>query len=126
MALQPLGPSCTRELSQQARRLASTASAWRVPIVRARRARAQESLAEGCTKVDEIVESFGDVGLQDRSMVWNTDLVEVRARAGTALMYRQGPGSRGWAQQAWQHLHTGGERGSPEPARLLWSAYPRE
>ncbi len=42
-------------------------------------AAAQESLQEGCQKVDEIVESFGDVGLKDRSMVWNTDLVEVRA-----------------------------------------------
>ena len=38
----------------------------------------QETLEEGCKKIDEIVESFGDVGLRDRSMVWNTDLVEVR------------------------------------------------
>lgn len=48
--------------------------------MRAAGAAAQESLQEGCQKVDEIVESFGDVGLKDRSMVWNTDLVEVRAR----------------------------------------------
>ncbi len=39
----------------------------------------QETLEEGCKKIDDIVESFGDVGLKDRSMVWNTDLVEVRA-----------------------------------------------
>ena len=39
---------------------------------------AQESLQDGCKKVDEIVESFQDVGLKDRSMIWNTDLVEVR------------------------------------------------
>lgn len=39
-------------------------------------------MKEGCKKVDEIVESFNDVGLKDRSMVWNTDLVEVRAEAG--------------------------------------------
>ena len=32
--------------------------------------------------MDEIVESFNDVGLKDRSMVWNTDLVEVHAEAG--------------------------------------------
>ena len=50
---------------------------------------AQESLKEGCTKVDEIVESFSDVGLKDRSMVWNTDLVEVCAEAG-------GPGNLAW------------------------------
>lgn len=29
--------------------------------------------------MDDIVESLNDVGLKDRSMVWNTDLVEVRA-----------------------------------------------
>ncbi|CAL5228603.1 g11764 [Coccomyxa viridis] len=38
--------------------------------------RTQETLEEGCKKIDDIVESFGDVGLKDRSMVWNTDLVE--------------------------------------------------
>ena len=27
------------------------------------------------------METFNDVGLKDRSMVWNTDLVEVRAEA---------------------------------------------
>jgi len=39
----------------------------------------QETLEEGCKKIDDIVESFDDVGLRDRSMVWNTDLVEVEA-----------------------------------------------
>ena len=29
--------------------------------------------------MDDIVESLNDVGLKDRSMVWNTDLVEVSA-----------------------------------------------
>ncbi|CAL8471082.1 g10624 [Coccomyxa elongata] len=38
--------------------------------------RTQETLEEGCKKVDDIVESLNDVGLKDRSMVWNTDLVE--------------------------------------------------
>jgi succinate dehydrogenase/fumarate reductase flavoprotein subunit len=38
----------------------------------------QETLAEGAQKVDAIVESLNDVGLKDRSMIWNTDLVEVR------------------------------------------------
>lgn len=37
---------------------------------------AQETLAEGCTKIDGIVGQFSDIGLADRSMVWNTDLVE--------------------------------------------------
>ncbi len=43
----------------------------------------QESLKDGCKKVDDIVESFQDVGLKDRSMIWNTDLVEVRTLART-------------------------------------------
>ena len=44
------------------------------------RASVQETLEEGCKKIDDIVESFDDVGLRDRSMVWNTDLVEVMSQ----------------------------------------------
>ena len=44
------------------------------------RALVQETLEEGCKKIDDIVESFDDVGLRDRSMVWNTDLVEVMSQ----------------------------------------------
>ena len=36
----------------------------------------QETLEEGCKKIDDIVDSFNDIGLKDRSMVWNTDLME--------------------------------------------------
>jgi succinate dehydrogenase (ubiquinone) flavoprotein subunit len=38
--------------------------------------RTQETLAEGVEKVDAVVDSFADVGVSDRSMIWNTDLVE--------------------------------------------------
>eukprot|EP00877_Chromochloris_zofingiensis_P000341 jgi/Chrzof1/10307/Cz04g36210.t1 len=38
--------------------------------------RTQETLAEGCELIDEAVESFKDVKVADRGMVWNTDLVE--------------------------------------------------
>jgi succinate dehydrogenase (ubiquinone) flavoprotein subunit len=38
--------------------------------------RVQDKLAEGCVKVDEVCKSMADVGITDRSMVWNTDLVE--------------------------------------------------
>lgn len=38
--------------------------------------RTQETLAEGCKLIDECVESFQDVKVTDRSMVWNTDLME--------------------------------------------------
>jgi succinate dehydrogenase / fumarate reductase, flavoprotein subunit len=33
-------------------------------------------LAEGVTHMDEVYRSFGDVGITDRSLIWNTDLVE--------------------------------------------------
>ena len=38
--------------------------------------RTQETLAEGVEKVREIRESFADVKVSDRSLVWNSDLVE--------------------------------------------------
>ncbi len=38
--------------------------------------RTGESLDEGVSKMQEVWESFGDVAVSDRSMVWNTDLVE--------------------------------------------------
>jgi succinate dehydrogenase / fumarate reductase, flavoprotein subunit len=38
--------------------------------------RTGESLQEGCQKVSEIYRSFDDVRVADRSMIWNSDLVE--------------------------------------------------
>ncbi|KAA8495070.1 Succinate dehydrogenase ubiquinone flavoprotein subunit 1, mitochondrial [Porphyridium purpureum] len=38
--------------------------------------RTQDSLADGCTKIDEVYQQLGDVGVEDRSLVWNTDLIE--------------------------------------------------
>ncbi|KAJ1450477.1 FAD binding domain-containing protein [Pelagophyceae sp. CCMP2097] len=38
--------------------------------------RSQESLAEGVEKIDAVVGSFSDVGIRDRSLIWNTDLIE--------------------------------------------------
>ncbi|HWS26971.1 MAG TPA: succinate dehydrogenase flavoprotein subunit [Xanthomonadales bacterium] len=38
--------------------------------------RTGESLQEGCRKVSEITRSFDDVRVSDRSLVWNSDLVE--------------------------------------------------
>ena len=36
----------------------------------------QETLEAGCQKIDDIVASQSELGLTDRSMVWNTDLME--------------------------------------------------
>jgi succinate dehydrogenase / fumarate reductase flavoprotein subunit len=38
--------------------------------------RTGESLKEGCEKISKVRESFKDVGVSDRSLVWNSDLVE--------------------------------------------------
>jgi succinate dehydrogenase / fumarate reductase flavoprotein subunit len=38
--------------------------------------RTGETLEEGYQEVRKIVDSFADVGVKDRSMIWNTDLVE--------------------------------------------------
>eukprot|EP01040_Poterioochromonas_malhamensis_P001783 gene1783-1904_t len=38
--------------------------------------RTQETLAEGKKLIDDVVQSFNDVKVTDRSLIWNTDLVE--------------------------------------------------
>ncbi|MGH8457596.1 MAG: succinate dehydrogenase flavoprotein subunit, partial [Stenotrophobium sp.] len=38
--------------------------------------RTQKSMDEGLVKLNKIVESFADVGVSDRSMTWNSDLME--------------------------------------------------
>jgi succinate dehydrogenase (ubiquinone) flavoprotein subunit len=38
--------------------------------------RTQESLAAGKDKIDEVVPKFGDIKVTDRSLIWNTDLME--------------------------------------------------
>ena len=38
--------------------------------------RTQETLAEGKKLIDDVVQSFNDVRVTDRSLIWNTDLVE--------------------------------------------------
>jgi succinate dehydrogenase flavoprotein subunit len=38
--------------------------------------RSAESLREGCRKIDEIHAGFADISVTDRSLIWNSDLVE--------------------------------------------------
>merc|ERR1712174_186711 len=38
--------------------------------------RTQKTLDEGVQKIDKVYDSFPDVSVQDRSMIWNSDLVE--------------------------------------------------
>ena len=38
--------------------------------------RTEETLKEGCERMNEVVKEIRDVGVTDRSMIWNTDLIE--------------------------------------------------
>jgi succinate dehydrogenase / fumarate reductase flavoprotein subunit len=38
--------------------------------------RSDESLREGCSKIDATVASYRELGIKDRSLIWNSDLVE--------------------------------------------------
>jgi succinate dehydrogenase (ubiquinone) flavoprotein subunit len=38
--------------------------------------RTQETLAEGCVKIDEVASRLEDLDVTDKSLVWNTDLIE--------------------------------------------------
>jgi succinate dehydrogenase / fumarate reductase flavoprotein subunit len=38
--------------------------------------RTGQSLQEGVNKLDKVLQSFADVSVSDRSMIWNTDLIE--------------------------------------------------
>ena len=38
--------------------------------------RTQETLAEGKVLIDQTVQKFNEVSVTDRSLIWNTDLVE--------------------------------------------------
>lgn len=38
--------------------------------------RTEKTLKEGCDKIDEVYESFKDVKINDKGLVWNTDLLE--------------------------------------------------
>lgn len=38
--------------------------------------RTADSLADGVTRIGEVFDSFGDLALSDRSLIWNSDLVE--------------------------------------------------
>jgi succinate dehydrogenase / fumarate reductase flavoprotein subunit len=38
--------------------------------------RTAETLTQGCTKIDEVYAGFADIKVTDRSLIWNSDLVE--------------------------------------------------
>jgi succinate dehydrogenase/fumarate reductase flavoprotein subunit len=38
--------------------------------------RIEKYLQEGCDKMDEVWEMYKQVGIKDRSLSWNTDLIE--------------------------------------------------
>jgi len=68
--------------------------------------RSSEILAEGVKKIDDIAGRLPDIQLSDRSMIWNTDLVEA-LELGTLMV----------CARATMHSATGGYQGRP---RTLW------
>ncbi|MEO7170418.1 MAG: succinate dehydrogenase flavoprotein subunit, partial [Sphingomonas sp.] len=63
-------------------------------------------LAEGVTKMDAIYSSFADVGISDRSLIWNTDLVETMELdnlIGQAVVTIKGAANRQESRGA--HMH---------------------
>ncbi|HLI16817.1 MAG TPA: succinate dehydrogenase flavoprotein subunit [Rhodanobacteraceae bacterium] len=64
--------------------------------------RTAETLREGCRKIDEVYAGFEDIRVTDRSLIWNSDLVETFELAnllaqavGTMHSAEQRPESRG-------------------------------
>ncbi|MGH8233739.1 MAG: succinate dehydrogenase flavoprotein subunit [Rhodanobacteraceae bacterium] len=64
--------------------------------------RTAETLKEGCTKIDEVYAQLDDIRVSDRSLIWNSDLVETFELAnllgqavGTMHSAEQRPESRG-------------------------------
>ncbi|MGH8183317.1 MAG: succinate dehydrogenase/fumarate reductase flavoprotein subunit, partial [Rhodanobacteraceae bacterium] len=64
--------------------------------------RTAETLEEGCRKIDEVYAGLDDIRVSDRSLIWNSDLVETFELAnllgqavGTMHSAEQRPESRG-------------------------------
>ena len=59
--------------------------------------RTGETLAEGAEKIGNVFRSFNDVGITDRSLIWNTDLMEtleLQNLLGQAVVTMVGAGNR--------------------------------
>ncbi|KAF9348739.1 succinate dehydrogenase flavoprotein subunit [Mortierella sp. AD094] len=80
--------------------------------------RTQSSLDEGVEKIDKVFKSFKDVGVTDRSMIWNSDLVETLELQNFARKESRGAHARedfserddkNWMKHtlSWQNQQTG-------------------
>jgi succinate dehydrogenase (ubiquinone) flavoprotein subunit len=51
--------------------------------------RIDKTLKEGCTKMDEVYQMYHHIGIKDRGLVWNTDLIEAVELENLLLQARQ-------------------------------------
>ncbi|WP_020401371.1 succinate dehydrogenase flavoprotein subunit [Kordiimonas gwangyangensis] len=68
--------------------------------------RTEEVLAEGVQKIDQIAAGFGDLKTSDRSLVWNSDLIEtleLQNLIGQAVLTMHGAAARKESRGA--HMH---------------------
>jgi len=68
--------------------------------------RTEEVLAEGVEKIDQIAAGFGDLKTSDRSLVWNSDLIEtleLQNLIGQAVLTMHGAAARKESRGA--HMH---------------------
>ena len=68
--------------------------------------RTGEVLEEGCKLISDVHASFGDIKVSDRSMIWNSDLVEtleLRNLLGSAMVAMFGAENRKESRGAHAH-----------------------
>lgn len=51
--------------------------------------RVQKTLEEGCSLMTDVYKQYKDIGIQDRSLVWNTDLIEAIELENLLLQAKQ-------------------------------------
>lgn len=73
--------------------------------------RIEKTLQEGCDKIDEVYQKFHDVKINDKGLVWNTDLIETLELENLLSKYRYN-GSSSISNSSFSYRQEGIERSS--------------